>query len=415
VCELERLSGLHVEILPGLEEARLGFLGMANAMDVSDGFLIDIGGGSTEISLFRSRRLVHSVSFPFGSVNTTKRYTRNGETDEQSISRIRQMVDSAIGREPWIKDSKGLPLIGLGGTIRSLCRLDQRMRKYSLPLTHNYVIGAASADQLVERITNLSVENRKKVEGMSKERADIIVPGLVILQTIFKAMGATHYVVSGTGLRDGLFYEMVNPSRPMVRDVLEHSVHNLLALHPFVPLPHVAQVNRLAVRLFDDMQTVHKLGGRERLYLHTASLLYRIGVTVSFYNYAKHTFYVMAHSRINGLTHREIILCAMIASFKSKNRARQLYSAHKSIISEQDCAVAVKLGSLLQLAIALDRSETQPVRRLHAVVKKRSLELQLQSNRDVSIELREVATLEKEFRKVWNLLPRVVEPVSSRS
>jgi exopolyphosphatase/guanosine-5'-triphosphate,3'-diphosphate pyrophosphatase len=221
VKELQRLSGLTVEILPGLEEARLGFLGMANAMDVKDGFLIDIGGGSTEISLFRSRQLVHSVSFPFGSVNTTKRYTEDGEMDEQAIRRVRQMVESAIGREPWIKHEKGLPLIGLGGTIRSLCRLDQRLRKYSLSLTHNYTMSESSVDQLVNRVCGLSVENRKKIEGMSKERADIIAPGLVILQTIFKLMGASHYIVSGTGLRDGLFYETVYPQKPIIRDVLE--------------------------------------------------------------------------------------------------------------------------------------------------------------------------------------------------
>jgi exopolyphosphatase/guanosine-5'-triphosphate,3'-diphosphate pyrophosphatase len=123
---LRRLTGLDIEILTGEEEARFGFLGMISSMDIRDGFLIDIGGGSTELSLFLDRKLIRSVSFPFGSVNTTKLFTQSGHMEPADMARILDMVDGSLARESWIAEHAGLPLIGLGGTIRSLSSITTR-------------------------------------------------------------------------------------------------------------------------------------------------------------------------------------------------------------------------------------------------------------------------------------------------
>ncbi|MEX2461964.1 MAG: Ppx/GppA phosphatase family protein [Paenibacillaceae bacterium] len=397
-------TGLTVELLSGEEEARLGFLGMINAIDLEEGFLVDIGGGSTEISLFRDRSLVYSVSFPFGSVNTTKRYTRNGELTPDDIGRIQKMVVTELEKQKsWLHSHKGLALVGLGGTIRSICKIDQRQKKYSLPLTHNYDMDSTSVDRLVQELSALSLENRKKVEGMSKDRADIIVPGIVILQTLFRFIGASYYKISGSGIRDGLYYEIVNPQQPKITDVLKHSVRNLLALHPSVPSIHVKHINQLALKLFDKLNVAQTLAARTRDYLDTASLLYRIGVTVLYYEYVKHTFYLMAHSRIDGLSHREILICAFIASYKNKNRTKKMCLEYKDILTGADLQIIEKLGMLLQLAIALDRSETQPVQSLHVFLNKKKLALDLVCSHSPVIEMREVQLLQKEFKKTWEL------------
>lgn len=406
---LRQETGIEVEILSGSEEARLGFLGMINTMDIQDGLLVDIGGGSTEISLFLGRTLIHSVSFPFGSVNTTKSFSNQGMVDDKQMEGIRRMVLSSLEKEPWIRGHQGLPLIGLGGTIRSVCKLDQRAKKYSLPLTHYYHMEGSSVDRLLAELAPLSVDKRKKIDGMTGNRADIIVPGLVILQTIFQYTGASHYIISGAGLRDGLFFETLCPEQPKLGNVLEHSVRNLLSLHPSVPLRHVEQVNRLALKLFDDLQGVHHFSTRTRSYIHVASLLYRIGVTVLYYDYVKHTFYLIAHSRIYGLTHREILICAMIASYKNKKRTRQQFLEHKDILTESDLQLTMQLGTLLHLAIALDRSETQPIAHLTALHKRGDLQLRLECRHAPLIEMREVQAIGKDFKKVWGLTPRCLE------
>jgi exopolyphosphatase/guanosine-5'-triphosphate,3'-diphosphate pyrophosphatase len=412
---LRQRTSMRIDILSGEEEARYGFLGVINTMEIADGFLVDIGGGSTEVTLFRGRRMLNSVSFPFGSVNTTRQFTRDGAIGEADILAIRAMVERAASAHPWISSNPGLPLIGLGGTVRSLGKIDQRRRQYSLPLAHNYEIAPADMDTLASWLSSLTLAKRKKVDGLSKDRADIIVPGLTILQAIFKTTGASHYVVSGAGLRDGLLYETIMPDQPIVSNVLDAAVRNLLALHSTIPVAHAEQVNRISGMLFDRLSAIHGFDARCKAYLKTASLLYRMGVSIHYYQYSKHTFYMMAHSRIDGLSHREILISALIASFKTKSRIHPLFLAYKDILRESDKELIVKLGALLQLAIALDRSETQPVTELTVYPGKDELQLHLLCRHNPIMELREAASVEKEFQKAWNLKLKIHAGAFSRT
>lgn len=408
-------TGMNIEVLSGQEEARLGFVGMINAMNVKNGFLIDIGGGSTELTLFRNRQVVQSVSIPFGAVNMARSYSQEGVVNDEQLRQIRSMVTEAMRKEKWISGNGGLPLVGLGGTIRSLGKLVQRSSRYSLPLTHNFRMSGETVDEVLDKLMDLSPDRRSRFDGITKERSDIIVPGIILLQSVFRYIGASHYLVSGTGLRDGLFYETSFPGKDNVPDVLEFSVRNLLRLHPSVPLLHVEQVDRLARTIFEGLREMHKLDRTARTYLHVACLLYRIGVTVNYYSYPKHTFYIMAHARIDGLTHREILICALAASYKNRHRTRRQYLAYKDILNEADCRLAVTLGSILQLASALDRSESQPVAKLSVKAGKKTLELSLHCRHTPVLEIAQAATLEKEFKKVWGLSLRCREEEPSNS
>ncbi len=405
VQSLERRIGLPIEVLTGEDEARLGFLGMINTLEIEDGFLIDIGGGSTEVSLFRKRRRVHSVSFPFGAVNTTRRFADDGQVREAEAEQVRDMIQQAVQKEPWIMDNPGLPLIGIGGTMRSLCKISQNRNNYSLPLTHNYTLPNEEVEYLLKWLLPMNAAKRKSVDGISKNRSDIIGCGLLILHTIAKLAGSTQYITSGSGLKDGVFFETLRPARAQIDNVLEQSVQNLLVLHPSVPLQHVKQVQTLADRLFTDLCSSERFSLDEslRYYLEVAALLYRIGTTVDYYKYDKHTFYLLAHSPINGLTHREKILCGLIACFHSKQQTRVLLSKHKDIVSAADLELAVKLGTLLRVAIALDRSETQPIKDVRAVIADSDLHIHLYCKFPPLIEIRELESLTEEFKKAWGL------------
>lgn len=402
---LSKQSGFPIEILSGEDEARLGFLGMILTMDIPDGFLVDIGGGSTEISLFRNRKLLHSVSFPFGAVNTTRKFAPNGEFQAEQLHGIRQMVQQALSEHSWISQSPGLPLVGLGGGVRTLGKINQRKRKYSLPITHNYVVSPADMDELALWLPSLPGERRKKVDGLSKDRYDIIVPGLIILQTIFQAAGALQYVVSGAGLRDGLFFEsFCSPDTGHVH-IAERSAEHFLSLHSTAPKAHITRVNKTALKLFDVLAQTRQqpYDSRHRLCLSVASKLYRIGASVQYYQFPKHTFHMIAYTRIDGLTHRELLLCALIATYKAKNRTHHAVLQHKDIISDSDIEQICKLGTLVRLAVALDASETQALELESASIEGSSMTLHLKRNHDPSAEYREIEGLQKEFKKIWGL------------
>ncbi|MCZ8518343.1 MULTISPECIES: Ppx/GppA phosphatase family protein [Paenibacillus] len=409
---LAKETGWTIEILSGQDEARLGFLGMILTMDITDGYLIDIGGGSTEISLFRDRKLVNSVSFPFGAVNTTRKFAPGGDFGEAQLKAIREMTSEALSREPWIASTPGLPLVGLGGGVRTLCKINQRRRRYSLQQTHNYHLPASDIDELVSILPGLPAEKRKKVDGLSKDRFDIIVPGMIILQTVFQAVRGSHYIISGAGLRDGLFFETFCPAASADQPIAEMSSDNLLALHSTAPEAHIQRVCRTVLKLYDALAEggTHRYSPRLRMCLHIAAKLYRIGASLQYYQYPKHSFHIIAQTRIDGLSHREILLCAAIASYKTKSRTLQAVQPYKDILKESDVDLIAKLGTLLQLAVALDVSETQAIDVTAAFSENTSLHLRLLTLHDPSAEYREVEALQKDFKKVWGLQLKIHEP-----
>jgi exopolyphosphatase/guanosine-5'-triphosphate,3'-diphosphate pyrophosphatase len=194
-------------------------------------------------------------------------------------------------------------------------------------------------------------------------------------------------------------------------DVLSYSVNNLAALHPEAPQQHMAQVNRAALQLFDELQLRHPFPERARLWMDTASTLYRIGASIDYYDYTKHTFYLMVNSHINGLSHRETLLCAAIASYKNKNRVRQQAAAYKPMLSDDDITLICRLGSLLQLAVALDRSETQAIGRLDVEYTENKLNLRaLRADGSLAVERKEVDALANDFKKQWGCTPVLYPP-----
>lgn len=411
---LEEQTGLRIEVLSGFEEARFGYLGVINSMDIRDGMIIDIGGGSTEVSLLKDRELVHSVSFPFGAVNTTRQYMKGANLTDQEITDIRKMVIEAIASQPWISTSPDLPMVGLGGTIRTLGKMSRKRNKYPLQLAHNYVLKSGEIQEFSNLLSSLPIEKRKKVDGLAKERVDIMVPGLLILETIFEAAKSSACLISGSGLRDGLFFETYNPKQPFKDNVLEASIQNVLTLHPNAAVKHVRHVDTFAMQLYDALAPSTDFEARGRLLLHTAALLYRIGVSVHFYQYLKHTEYMIQEAHIDGLSHREIVIASLIATFKTKNRTQQQALTYKDLLLESDWVLIIKLGAILKLAIAMDVSETQPIQEVISIQRSEtSISFKLLCGHNPYLELRELTAFSKDFEKIWGLKLTTQAGVSS--
>ncbi|MGG1635445.1 Ppx/GppA family phosphatase [Paenibacillus sp. NRS-1760] len=406
LARIHSATGLSIELLTGEDEASYGFLGMINSLKIRDGLLIDIGGGSTELSLFRNRVLVHSVSFPFGCVSFNKRFGTKGTLQDEDLKALEAIVAEAARNETWIGETAGLPLVGVGGTVRALGKMHQAAYKYPFPQTHNYPITSEHIDELFHQMRKLPLDKRRKLPGLSKDRADVVVPGVAILRVLFRATKATYYRICGAGLRDGLFHATRFPNRPKLDDVLKYSLTNLSALHPEAPKQHVLQVNRISLEIYDVLNYVYPLTPQSRVLLDTASQLFRIGASIDYYEYARHSFYLIVNSQLNGLTHREMIMTAAIASYKSKGRARQHISEYKELLNESDLEVIYKLGSLLQLSAALDRGETQAIAQLNVQLSGIQLLLRpVQPRGTLAVERREVEELASEFKKLWGFTP----------
>jgi len=408
--QLNISTGLTIEVLSGEDEARIGSRAMLNSLPLADCFVVDIGGGSTEITLIQNRKVVSAVSFPIGCVNTSAKYEIGAGTVPQSIlGDIQAEVRLLLSKENWITRHPKLPLIGLGGTVRALAKLHQRQSNYSFPNLHGYELLSSDIASTLNSLADVNVEQRRKLPGLSKDRGDVIVPGIAILLGVMQQTHASQLVVCGAGLRDGLFYETCLPHHQSDSkdDVLEESIRNLRALYPVAPEEHLQQVRRLVLTLFDQLSSDKTMPLAYRRLLETAARLFRIGTIIDYNDSADHTFYMLMHTHWNGLSHRETIITAAIASYRGTNPLRRKLAPYRSMLQEKDMDAIAKLGSLLQLAVALDRSESQAIIALELSVRGKKLQLIADSNHPLSVEQMEVDYISKEIKKIGELHPNL--------
>lgn len=405
--QVEQATNLRIDLLSGIEEAELGFIGMINSIPIKDGFLVDIGGGSTEITLFQQQQIISTYSFPFGCVNMSNKYKSTQMSEEQQFKLIKTEVLQALEKLPWLHSNAGYPLVGVGGTLRSLGKIDQATHAYPLDQTHNYELSTERVHHLINYLADQPTEKRKKVLGLSKERVDVILPGLAIVTAVFEHIQATHYIICGAGLRDGLFYTMFNPGESFISNPLQYSVNNLLKLHTAIPYEHANRVKQYASELLHTLHQYSPCYDKEQSYLFAAALLYRVGASIDYYNYSKHTFYLIIHSHLNGISHRELILIAAIASYRSKNKNKNTIRPYQQLLLETDEELINKLGTLLQLAIALDRSESQAIEQLSIHIDDHNLLLQAQGiESKLQLEIHAVQDIAPDINKYWKVTPQ---------
>ncbi|MFC5468892.1 Ppx/GppA family phosphatase [Cohnella suwonensis] len=407
---LRRHAGLSVEILSGEDEARIGSKAMLSSLSVRDAFVVDIGGGSTEITLVRNRKVVSAVSFPIGCVNVSGRFGLGSSPVSPAIlTEIQAEAMRLFASEKWISRHHGLPLIGLGGTVRALAKLHQRQSNYPFPYLHGYELDKSALASTLGRLANVPVNQRRKLPGLSKDRGDVIVPGMAILLAVVQQTQSSRIVACGAGLRDGLFFETCLPGNEPQADnyALEESIRNLTALYPAAPVEHLQQVRMLALALFDQLSARTSMPESSRTLLDAASRLFKIGAVIDFNDCADHTFYMLLHTHWNGLSHREMLMTAAIASYRGANTLRRKLAPYRSIVRGGDFQTIAKLGSLLQLAAALDRSESQAITSLELAVKGNKLRLLANAAHSLPVEKTEVDGMAKEIKKNWGISPEL--------
>jgi exopolyphosphatase/guanosine-5'-triphosphate,3'-diphosphate pyrophosphatase len=364
LARVARESGLNLRVLSAEEEGYYGYLGAANALNLSDAFLIDIGGGSAEVTQIRGRGFVHSFSQPAGVVRFSERYVRSDPISNRDFKALEEAAAESFAGLDWLADTSGTRLAGIGGTIRTLAEIDQKSRRYALDRVHGYSFSRERLEEIIALLRGMTLRQREDVPGLSRDRADLILAGAVILNQLMRRGRFAEVTVSGQGLREGVFFEqfLVGESPPLFADMRGFSVQNLARIYNYEAL-HAAKVRELSLSLFDQLRTLHEYGEWERELLGYAALLHDIGVAVGYYDHHKHGAYLVMNSALQGFTHREIIMLAMLV--RSHRKGDVVVDAYRDILDPSDGERIARLGALLRLAEYLERSKSQVVQGLH--------------------------------------------------
>lgn len=323
VKEIEARTSLQVRVASTHEEARYGYLAIANSTTVSNGFGIDIGGGSVQVMHLNDRRLVADDSWPLGAVRLSERFLPEDEkAGSKAIKALRKHVAQEIGRADWFHAGNGDRLAGIGGTIRNLATAAERRAGVHHPgSAQGFMLTAGSLDDLIDELARMPASKRGRVPGIKPDRGDVILGGAVALSALMEESGFDAIEVTEAGMREGVFFESFLGDRdpPLFSDVRRASIENLA--NRYQPdLSHPRHVAELSLQLYDGLAATGLLetDDADRELLWSACLVHDVGTAVDYDDHHKHSRYLIENAGLPGFTPREVLLIALIAQYHRK-------------------------------------------------------------------------------------------------
>ncbi len=370
-----RETGVSVEVISGVEEARLIQLGVLQAVPVFDRrlLLVDIGGGSTELLIGECGEPLAARSLKIGAVRLTDRFFPGGKVAADSIKACRNHVRSLIEHFHREVTRHGFEVaVASSGTAETVARVARALTGAEPLRTYNcFAFSRDALDDVVARLVrHRTASARTKVPGLEAHRADIIAAGALILATIAETFDVASFIYSEAALREGVLLDTMSRRRGgsevhHLRDVSRRSIHQLVERCDDDPA-HSIHVARLAVALFDAIPELRALGRSAREYLEAGALLANVGLVVAHSQHHLHAYYVIRNSELAGLTDNEIEVIAQIARYHRKSEPKQSHQPFAAL-SASDQRLVSSLAAVLRVAIGLDRRHEGRVADVDAV------------------------------------------------
>lgn len=400
VQRLQKETGIGIRILSGEEEAFYAYFGVVNSIEFPEALIVDLGGGSTEIVLVRDKQVVNCCSLPYGAIDFTDEFNLSDAVKQSRLNAFSLFFQSELELRPWIKDAARRPLIGVGGTIRNIGKIDRSRKRYPLEIAHNYKLTNQDLSSVFEAVKSVNLSKRKRIKGLSKSRADIFVGAMAAIRELIAFSGTRGMIVSGSGIREGLIHEYIQHNHQPSASVLRYSIDSFMT-RLNMDKPHAEYINRLTEGMFEALRPVHGLSGDLKRVLMTAALLHDSGIDIRFYNHNDHSFYMILNSGLKGLDHRELVMSALTASMHRSKKSKIKASPYKKLLAKKDFHDIEVLSAFLRLAESLDITLNRIVRDMDITVTESTIRMVLKTCSDASVELRHAQSSLPYFKRLF--------------
>ena len=395
IAEVAQRTGINVKVISGTEEARLIHMAAVYGVHMggSPAVVIDIGGGSVEVTLGTASHLSHARSFKLGVIRLTERFVRTDPLSKRDERRMVKHINRELGDYVDTVAARRFDrVIGTSGTILSLGALalseDGTVRDDEL---RNRRVPGKAVRRLRKRLTGADLEARLHMDGLDPRRADIAVAGSILLDSVLRRLGAAEITLCDLALREGLVLDYINRNTATIRkierypDVRRRSVIELGERCGYVSA-HARHVSQLALSIFDQTRAVHRLGDREREWLEYAALLHDAGVHISYERHHRHSYYLIKNGELRGFEPQEIEIIALLARYHRQATPKKTHEGYGTLKSALRRTVKT-LAAMLRLAEGLDRSHAQVITALDVVPKGNTYVIRLRAAGDAELEL----------------------------
>ncbi|MGC2478100.1 MAG: Ppx/GppA phosphatase family protein [Candidatus Sulfotelmatobacter sp.] len=401
-------TGWRVEIVSGVEEARLIHLGLVSdpRIDRSPTLMIDLGGGSCELTVSRGGHIRDTVSLPLGAVRLSNEFLRHDPPRKGELKRLCSFVTREVNRVVnRIGVAKVRNVIATSGTAAALAAVAAHLHRGRN--RQRSLVSRAEMSRIAKRLARLPIAERRKIEGIGPRRAEIIVAGATVYRELLEKLRLKGFRYSPLGLRDGILSQMAadyDRTTRSGRQLESERWESILKAveHYHIDRKHALDVRESAMQLFTALRSLHRLPPEYREWLSAAAMLYEVGDYVNRTGHHRHTHYIISNSEILGYTPQQRRIIAAIARYLGKSRPTIEDSPMKAV-ENSDRAEVQKAIVLLRLARALNLGRSRAVEKVRIQVRSAEVKLTLVPRRRMGVDLESWA-IEKDsayFREVF--------------
>lgn len=361
-AQIRAATGHEVRVLSGEEEALLCFRSALAHFELGSGrtVVMDIGGGSLELVLAKDGLIERVASLPFGAVRLTEKFL-TPVVRPRRLRALREHVREGLRKAVPVKDWRGAQVIGSGGTFTNLAGMVLARQHVTVRSAHGTRVTRAELEHVLEWLSRLESFERQQVAGLNPARADIIVAGLAVAAEVLSRFDPRDLLTSAYGIREGLLLEAAKVT-PKVADpgtARERSVREF-AERCHYEEPHARQVQALSLQLFDALASRLGLGADDRRILADAALLHDVGYHINYEKHHKHSFHLISHAELLGMTPAEQITIAHVARYHRGAPPKAKHSGFGQLDRGTRERI-VKLSGLLRFADGMDRGHVSAV------------------------------------------------------
>lgn len=351
--------GVELQVLSGSEEVRLASLGAVFGLPITDGLLLDLGGGSLLLARIEDRAPVETWSFPFGTLRLTDRFLDSDPPDEDDMSALRRHVRRELRAAGVPRLGKGEVLVGTGGTVRNLANVSRRRQRYPISRLHGHSITIRRLHRLTRLLARMTQQERRDVRGLNSDRAGIIAAGALVVDGVAAHTRTEAVLVAGQGLREGIARSQFLQALPPVSEVRRGSVEAFAQRFGDAETDSAHHRAQLAVSLSELLDP--DAGAEAHETVEYAAMLYNAGLQVDFYRRAGATTAILLDSNLSGFSQPQIARIA--AAARLARRPTWEVRSLRPLLGADDEPALHRAGVVVALAEEMRRrSEPERVR-----------------------------------------------------
>ncbi|MFN7933291.1 MAG: Ppx/GppA phosphatase family protein [Bryobacteraceae bacterium] len=398
--------GAPVEIISGLEEARLIHLGVISrlAKPKESILIVDVGGGSAEIIHSDRGECRDAFSKPLGAVRLNEVFLKSDPPSSVELHRMDQYISGKLA--PCLERMGRRKLahaIGTSATAAAIVCAVHRIPRAKREQAAGRRVTLQQVRRLYKEAVKRDVEARRKLPGVGPRRAEILIPGVAVFLRILESFGIASFEYSPSGVRDGVVADLAARGAGRERAMLDRDQRRVveqMARKYGVEVSHARQVAAVARRLFELLEPLHKLPPQTGVLLEAAAYLHDTGHFIGNTSHHRHSAYIVANSGMPGFTDRERELISGLCRFHRKSMPGPKHEQYQAL-PPQDQQTLLLLLPLLRLADSLDRSHSQEVEAVDCTVRANSVLVRVESKTGADLDLWAAERAGDSFRQVY--------------